>query len=178
MLQVSITHPFSWVDYHVFLHPAFGWFAHGGLCSAGLYTTVLSCHEAMPNRRITRCRGKCSARPPALPRAHSVSHVQLWCLVLCVSLRFCVDSGICEQVDWALPFTSVCTLTHFLAQVPVMAHPPTASDPREKQVTFGTHCYSKGTLNTWESVQLSFTRNFKKEEWCDLLTCLLWILKF
>lgn len=26
MLQVSITHPFSWVDYNVSLHSAFGWF--------------------------------------------------------------------------------------------------------------------------------------------------------
>lgn len=148
MLQVPIIHPFSWVDYNVFLHSAFGWFAHGCLCP-GLHIAMLSCHEAVPSRRITRCRGKWSALPPALPHAHSVSHVQFWCLVLCASLWFYVDSGICGQVSWALPFTSGCTLIHFLAQEPVMAHLPTASDPRAKQVTFGTHCHANSVFQSY-----------------------------
>lgn len=58
-----------------------------------------------------------------------------------------------QQHLWAgqlgSPFTSVCTLIHLLAQLPVMARPPTASDPRAMQVTFGTHCYASSVFQSY-----------------------------
>lgn len=154
MGRLQCVSPFSFRVIHVFP----GWIlqsAHGCLCS-GLYTTVLLCHEAMPSRRIMRCRGKCWALPPALPHVHSVSDVQFYCLVLCVSLWFCVDSAsVSSSIGLSLSPLCAHWSISLLKCLWCRIFPRLLTPERSRWLSAHIAMlavFSKVALNTWESV--------------------------